>query len=355
MKTSKQIIYGVLLTATLSSCGIYNQFKVGSGFREDKEKINLPKMNLSMDVSALVNNDIGTGLSSKLVKAVMPNTTYHTLYSYGNELSFFHTSSDFANSSYGSNKMNSVVSIPWEYYTDAYFTSKKKAYRTPAYVTTQHTSGNYTYTSGKYKALKNAWFSYMVVNDAAIPAGNISHSAVLGYDLKMNQNLVPLVGDNAPASVGFIYPMDPRVSDMADIFAWEMKKNIMNSTGTSDDAKGTAMLSIKSVNQKKIIPLMIYLGMADIFTMETGSVIGYPWGHQRAKVRLQMDIKDKNGKIVKTYTAKGHRFMLNSLYYGLTSTGSRRKTHAIAMHRALRSIKAQMKKDAPAITAALNQ
>jgi hypothetical protein len=259
MKTAKRIILATILIGGLSSCGVYRQFKVGSRFKEDKEKVNLAKLDLTVDVSALVSNDIGSGVSSKLVKAVMPNSMYHTLYSYGNELSFFHTSTDMSNSSFGHNKLSGKMDIPWEFYSDAYFNSKKKAYRTPLFVTTQHTSGGYVYTSGKYKAKKNAWFSYMVVNDATIPSANISHSAVLGYDKKLNQVLTPLVGDNAPASVGFVYPMDPRISDMTDLFAWEMKKNVMNATGSAGDSKGSAVLSIKEVNQKKIIPLTVYL------------------------------------------------------------------------------------------------
>jgi hypothetical protein len=354
MNRIKQISLAVIMLAGMSSCGVYKQFKVGNHFKEDKTKGNLVKMNLEVDFTGLVDNNIKDGLSSKLLKAVMPNEKYRTLYSYGNELSFFHTSTDMANSSFGSNRMNNVISIPWEFYSDAYFNSKKKAYKTPLYVTKQHNSGGYTYTNSKFEAKKNAWFNFMVVNDASIPASDISHSAVLGYNKRLEQVLTPLVGDNAPASVGFVYPMDPRISDMTDLYAWEMKKNIMNSTGAADDNKGTAVLTVKKVSQKKIIPLSIYLGIENVLGLGTQSLFGFPWGHQRASVQLQMDIKDKSGKIVKTYTAKGHKFMLNSLYYGLQSTGSRRRTHAIAMHKAFKKIKAQMEKDAPAINAALN-
>jgi hypothetical protein len=355
MKTAKRIILATVLIGGLSSCGVYRQFKVGSRFKEDKEKVNLAKLDLTVDLTSLVSNDIGKGISSKFVKAVMPNDKYHTLYSYGNELSFFHTSTDMANSSYGQNQFNGKISIPWEFYSDAYFNSKKVAYRTPLYITSQRTSGGYTYTSGKYKAKKNAWFSYMVVNDASIPSGNISHSAVLGYDKKLNQVLTPLVGDNAPVSVGFVYPMDPRVSDMTDIFAWEMKKNIMSSSGSASDRKGSAVLTIKKVNQKKIIPLAVYLGMGNVCSMGTACLVGYPLGHQRARIEMQLEIKDKGGKTIKVYTAKGHKFMLNSLYYGMPATGSRRRTHAIAMHKAFKSIKSQMKKDASVINTSLNQ
>ena len=354
MKT-KLLINSVLLLSTLSGCGLYRQFKVGDHFHEDKTKGTLSALNLSVDVSSLVSNDIGKGLSSKLVKAVMPNTSYHTLYSYGNELNFFHTSTDMANSSFGHNELKSAIHIPWEYYSDAYFNSKKLAYRTPLYVTKQKTSGNYVYTTGKYKAKKNAWFSYMIVKEESIPSANISHSAVLGYDKKLNQNLTPLLGENAPASAGFIYPLDPRLTDMTDLFTWEMKKNVMiPGAATAGPATGEAILTLKHVSQKKIIPLSVYLAMGNIFTFGTPCLLGYPLGHQRAKVELQLEIKDKTGKTIKTYTAKGHKFQLNSLYYGLAATGARRRTHAIAMHRAFREIKSQVKKDAPVLNAALN-
>ncbi|MGZ3921051.1 MAG: hypothetical protein ACXVC7_12190, partial [Bacteroidia bacterium] len=84
------------------------------------------------------------------------------------------------------------------------------------------------------------------------------------------------------------------------------------------------------------------------------AMVGIPVGHHKAKVQLAVDVKDGNGNLVKTYTAKGKHISFVTGWWGYKKDDARYKAHDKAFAQAMSKIKNQMDADASLLNSKLS-
>jgi len=109
---------------------------------------------------------------------------------------------------------------------------------------------------------------------------------------------------------------------------------------------GTADLRItKSKNGKN--PLLMLACFPTALTFRIPGIVGLPWGHARGVVKLEVDVKDGNGNLIKTYKAKGSHSSFMACYWGYKKRDDAEdKSKDRAFAKAMGKIKNQMDADA---------
>lgn len=144
------------------------------------------------------------------------------------------------------------------------------------------------------------------------------------------------------------------------IYKHEVNNNIcqipVQDTASLDrEGMGTAELRIiKSKNGKGLVTLpLIVTGLVDIASLGTGALLGIPYGHAKGVVKLELDIKDGNGNLIKTYKAKGTAISMVACYYGYKRDDAKDKSRDKAFSKAMSKIKNQMNADAELLNSKL--
>ena len=324
----KKVVVIMFLASSLMlfSCKSY---RVSRFTKADKENIGLKPLNLVVDVSACIDNDMGKNAWS--MKHYCPKDAYRTIVAFNDNLTG--TSIKWDNSL----KLESKVSIPWEFYSESYYQSKSRLFYTPKFDMTG--------------LQRDPWFNFTLLNN---PLGyNPSHTVALGYKID-GRYFMPnlnssILSSEAPVSTGFVYTMDGKYGDLIDIYTYDMKRNVM---AQGEKTEGTATLKVLNYETKKNPLLFIVCGL-NYFSLFYPAMLGLPYGHNKGKIELQMDINDKDGKLIKSYTSKATKKSVAGFYYGYGAFALRRASHSKALRAALKDIKKQIKKDVQTLNSQL--
>jgi outer membrane protein OmpA-like peptidoglycan-associated protein/tetratricopeptide (TPR) repeat protein len=155
-----------------------------------------------------------------------------------------------------------------------------------------------------------------------------------------------------------IRPLEPKNSNTSFldlgyglIFSHEIKRNISqlslaDSLNVDKDNMGTAELRlIKSKNRKG--PLLFLMCTAfGLPSLGSAGLVGLPIGHHKGVVKIAVDVKDGNGNLIKTYTARGAHDSFKTCYWGYKKDDAKDKSRDKAFQKAMNKIKAQMDADA---------
>ncbi|MDP2386952.1 MAG: OmpA family protein [Bacteroidota bacterium] len=134
------------------------------------------------------------------------------------------------------------------------------------------------------------------------------------------------------------------------LYHHEMRNNIcqiasQDTVALDKEGMGSSELRIvKSKNGKSLYTLLCF---PTALTFRIPALVGLPWGHARGIVKLELDVKDNNGAVIKTYKAKGSHSSFMACYWGYkTRDDAKDKSKDKAFAKAMTKIKNQMDADA---------
>lgn len=82
-----------------------------------------------------------------------------------------------------------------------------------------------------------------------------------------------------------------------------------------------------------------------VFTLNIANLAGMPFLRYRIDLELQMEILDRNQRVVAQYRAPGNGKSTVAMYYGYTGREAYRKANLLALQDAMRAIRAKMEPD----------
>ncbi|MFN5181750.1 MAG: OmpA family protein [Bacteroidota bacterium] len=159
---------------------------------------------------------------------------------------------------------------------------------------------------------------------------------------KISPKIKPMVAKNNLA--------DHLELSFALMYNHEINKNIcqIRNEDTSRLDKeniGVADLKVvKKANRKGLIRYLICTAFAAPFGIP--ALVGLPVGHSKGLVKLQVDVKDKTGSIIKSYKATGRHTSYITCYWGYKKKDAENKSIDRAFYKALKKIKSKMEDDA---------
>ncbi len=93
-------------------------------------------------------------------------------------------------------------------------------------------------------------------------------------------------------------------------------------------------------------PLWSLFCFATSVPLRVPALVGIPVGHRKVKTELAVDIKDADGNLIKTYTAKGKHISFITCYWGYKKDDAKYKAKDKSFYKAMEKIKGQMNDDA---------
>lgn len=151
-----------------------------------------------------------------------------------------------------------------------------------------------------------------------------------------------------------INPLDPKYNgnsfSYSYIFISEVNQNIsqiytIDTTRLDKANMGTIEYRITKDESVKN-PLISFFCFFTSLPFRIPALVGIPVGHRRAKVNIDVDVRDANGNLVKTYSGKGKHVSFITCWWGYHADDAWSKAHDKAFTKALYSVKAQINQDA---------
>ena len=90
-----------------------------------------------------------------------------------------------------------------------------------------------------------------------------------------------------------------------------------------------------------------------MLTLSGANLLGMPYGTIRCDLNLQLEIADKKGKPIVTYSAPGTGKAKIAMYYGYSGVNAVRKANLDALKMALKAIETKLQEDVPSLSAQL--
>jgi outer membrane protein OmpA-like peptidoglycan-associated protein/tetratricopeptide (TPR) repeat protein len=134
------------------------------------------------------------------------------------------------------------------------------------------------------------------------------------------------------------------------IFVREVNKNIsqlqqLDTNRLDRDNMGTIEYRIMQDKSAKN-PLWSLFCFVTSVPFRVPALVGIPVGHRRAKVGIDVDVRDASGNLIKTYSAKAKHTSFITCFWGYKSTDAYLKSHDMAFTKAFRKVKHSMDQDA---------
>jgi outer membrane protein OmpA-like peptidoglycan-associated protein/tetratricopeptide (TPR) repeat protein len=134
------------------------------------------------------------------------------------------------------------------------------------------------------------------------------------------------------------------------VYEYEMLHNICQLTAKDSmafDRENMGSVEIQKFMQKKTRnPLwFVFCTATSIGTAGTASLLGIPVGHRKGVTKLQLDVKDKSGKIIKSYNSKGTYTAFITCYWGYKSNDAESKAYDMSFYKAMGEIRKQIEND----------
>jgi len=93
-------------------------------------------------------------------------------------------------------------------------------------------------------------------------------------------------------------------------------------------------------------PLWLLFCTATSIPLRVPALVGIPVGHAKGVIKLEVDVKDASGNLIKTYKAKGKAISFITGYWGYGKSDAQYKSRDKAFAKAMSKIKKQMNADA---------
>ena len=135
------------------------------------------------------------------------------------------------------------------------------------------------------------------------------------------------------------------------IYNHEINKNICqlkseDSSRIDKENIGVADLKVlKKVNRRGILNSLVCTAIG-LPSLGSAALVGLPIGHSRGVVKLQVDVKDQFGSIIKSYKSKGRHTSYITCYWGYKRKDAEQKSLDRAFAKAMKKIRREMEKDA---------
>ncbi|MBA3682712.1 MAG: PD40 domain-containing protein [Bacteroidetes bacterium] len=156
---------------------------------------------------------------------------------------------------------------------------------------------------------------------------------------KTTTKILPLKNDKNSKTSGYGY-----------IFNHEVQNNICQIASTDtfklnkDNMGQIEYRMIKEKDGKN--PLWMLFCTATSLPFRTPALVGIPVGHAKGVIKLEVDVKDAYGNLIKTYKAKGKAISFITCYWGYRKSDAQDKSRDKAFVKAMGKIKSQMDADA---------
>lgn len=158
-----------------------------------------------------------------------------------------------------------------------------------------------------------------------------------------------------------IHPLELKVNSHSTIdaldkilFEKEMVNNVFqinskDSLGLDKENIGTAELNVLTHKSTRNPLWAIFCTATSFGTLRTAALLGIPVGHRKGVTNLSLEIKNPNGELVKTYTAKGKHTAFVTCYWGYKTTNAENKAKDLSFQKAILKLKSQIGEDAEAL------
>ena len=135
------------------------------------------------------------------------------------------------------------------------------------------------------------------------------------------------------------------------IYEYEMLENVCQLTAKDSlglDKENRGSFELKEVKSKVARnPLwFVFCTATSIGTAGTAALVGIPVGHRKGITKLELEVKDKEGKIIKTYSAKGSHISFVTCYWGYKSADAQAKAKDKSFLKAMEKLRTQIGNDA---------
>ena len=197
--------------------------------------------------------------------------------------------------------------------------------------------------------MKNSFF-LLLASVVFLTVGCRSYSS---YSLKLKEDKIPSKLKPVELKINANSYLDATATR---VFEYEMLHNICQLTAKDSlafDKENMGSIEIQKFMQKKTRnPLwFIFCTATSIGTAGTASLLGIPVGHRKGITKLQLDLKDKAGNVIKTYNSKGTYTAFITCYWGYKTNDAESKAYDMSFYKAMEKIRKEMAND----TAELNE
>lgn len=119
-----------------------------------------------------------------------------------------------------------------------------------------------------------------------------------------------------------------------------------DSLGLDKENMGSVELNEIESKLKRNPFLFTLFTLTAIGTGGSAALVGIPIGHRKGLTELELAVKDKEGKIIKTYSAKGSHTSFITCYWGYNSADAQEKAKDLSFQKAMIKLKTQIGNDA---------
>ncbi|MBU3659144.1 MAG: hypothetical protein FGM14_04705 [Flavobacteriales bacterium] len=167
------------------------------------------------------------------------------------------------------------------------------------------------------------------------------------YDLKLKENKTATKLKPVELKVNSSSYLDATATR---VYNYEILNNVCQLTARDSlalDKENMGSVEITKIKQKNTRnPLwFVFCTATSIGTLGTAALVGIPIGHRKGVTKLQLDVKDNSGTIIKTYNAKGKHTSFITGYWGYDSGDAGAKSYDLSFKKAMEKIRNQMGND----------